>query len=129
MREITTDEQLRACCEEWQQRLRLQDWAVTVKFVDRWRIDPSQAQIEWCRWKKAANISVGRPGQYDPSECEHGDVERFVVHELLHLHLFPWEPEGEGVEEKLQEHAIVCLAEALVGLKRQASIGHEEGEE
>lgn len=113
-----TQDQLCAECKEWQWRLRLQDWKVEVRWCSRWEIEPSQAQVAYCKEKKHARITIGRPEEYDPSESGVKDWEHHLVHELLHLH-FWWDKELEKgtAEYDLHEQAINTIAEALVGLK------------
>lgn len=116
-----TEDQLQGLCREWQSTLRLQDWDVKVKVVRRSAFGNQDAQGE-CRWvvpKKAALIFILDPVDY-PSDIEWPyDMERTLVHELMHLHGAPFDTFDYGsMQDTALEQMVECSADALVRLKR-----------
>ena len=118
-------EELRDRCAVWQQRLRLQDWDVSVEFkrlVDLER-NTRAAECEYMWILKVAKISLVDP--VDASHTSHWlkqvDQEKSLVHELLHLHFAPFQAAKDSDAEADQELAIEMIAEALVALDRKAS--------
>lgn len=107
-------------CAEWQKRLRLMDWLVTVRYR---RADdmPLANKGGCCSWKitlKAAVVDVLDPVDYPADSHFLQDVEVTVVHELLHLHIAPFVADDDTPEDIAQEQAIECIAQALVKAKR-----------
>lgn len=110
----------------WQKRLRLTDWTVTIRFASKKELcdgdeDISQGLNVYNLNARTSEILVIRPDDYDPSTYpnkEQQDIENTVVHELLHLHLAPWQTESEA-EDIQQEQAIEAMSYALVSLKRR----------
>lgn len=117
-----TQDELQALCHEWQGVLRLQDWDVKV-FVVRKRDLSSgdvMGEISFTLPKKTAVISILDPVDYDPDIAWGQDQEQTLVHELLHLHMAPFD-HSEGLEHTAMEWAVDSIAKALVSLKRGES--------
>jgi hypothetical protein len=117
-----TEDELQALCEEWQQRLRLQDWTVFVRLL-RQRDMPDendQAHVHWVLTKRNAKIAILDPIDYSPDCWTPQDQEISLVHELLHLHCAgfddfkPDHPPGIALEQMI--HAV---STALVMTKRE----------
>lgn len=66
-----------------------------------------------------AIIHIIDPIDYDPSIIVEQDIEKTVVHELLHLHLAEWSDMTEDGTPVSGEQAINALASALVNLNRK----------
>ena len=118
-----TNEQLQALCREWQQVLRLQDWDVRCKFVRQREMTDSGCAGE-CRFqleKKQAVIYVIDPIDWPPNCAWPQDVEKTLVHELLHLHMAPFQPSHDTLEHVMMEQAIESIATGLVRLRRANS--------
>lgn len=114
-----TREELADLCAAWQRRLRLQDWEVRVRLVQRGELDHPDVygKIDWLLHHKAASISLvdsADMAAHDP----HYDQERTLVHELLHLHFLAWETESGTPADTALEQALTALARALVALHR-----------
>ena len=116
-------EELQAICSEWQNRLRLQDWDISVQLTHQYAIDDAMAfiQINWCH--KKAIISIPTPGTYSSKIEIKQDMLSALVHELIHIHLesfFPPEPEDESREASKEftnaEYAINVLSSAFANL-------------
>ncbi len=80
----------------------------------------SQGECSTVLTTKTAVIRVLDPLDYSPNAAWPQDMERVLVHELLHLHFAPFEAENGTPEDVLQEQAIDCIATGLVALDRQA---------
>lgn len=88
----------------WQQRLELADWQISVVLVRRESLPPQTlGGIHWDQIKKAAQIWVLDPADYQLAfEAMLDDMERTIVHELVHLSLsvLPHGKVGRGSEEE-----------------------------
>ncbi len=120
--EVTFNEdQLQEKLKLWQERLRLQDWIVSVKIVRRREMQPDrQGEIEFNLYNKVAMISILEPIDYD--DWGKQDMEDTLVHELLHLHLaginFHF-GKNNDVYEMLEEQAIESIAHGLIQTERK----------
>ncbi len=117
-----TEIELQALLTEWQKRLRLQDWDVHIAFTRErdMAVDNSRGAIRWNVSLKEAWLHILDPIDYPPDQVPQ-DIEQTIIHELLHLHLV-MVAEMAAENEIIQittEQAIVCIAEALVRLKRE----------
>jgi len=123
-----TQEQLQALCQEWQAILRLQDWDVRCKIVRKRELEGERAGE--CRWQldtKQALIRILDPIDW-PTDCEWPqDIEQTLVHELLHLHMAPFQPEHGTLEHVTMEQAIKSIATGLVRLRRACGTRIGEG--
>lgn len=115
-----TEAELRALCNEWQKRLRLQDWRVTAEIARYHELgEGTGAHVELALQRRAARIKVRHPDD-EPPDGDHAlDTEGYLVHELLHLPFIHYIP-AKGPEEDAFEQALNALAEALVALKRES---------
>jgi hypothetical protein len=121
---ILTEEQLQERLQEWQKRLRLQDWIITAK-IKRARelMDETQATVSWQLAKKMAMISIMDPIDYPPDSMEPQDMENSLVHELLHLHFAPLNQNDDDERYHIgEEQAIESIASGLINAAR-LSIG------
>lgn len=110
-----TQAELEVRVAHWQERLRLQDWDVTICTRRHWELKEVCAQVTLVLNKKAALISILDPNDYQPDEFSVDGIERAIVHELLHLHLEPLAPEDrEGLQWTALEQAINAISHALV---------------
>lgn len=102
----------------WQQRLKLDDWKITVIMAHPSDLRPKTlGNIHWDADKKSALIRV-----LDPSDYKMGcrdmldDMEFTVVHELIHLELSSL-PRSEA-SRRDEEYAVNQLTDALLKLDR-----------
>lgn len=102
----------------WQQRLKLQEWRISVVMIRRDDLKPrTLGGIKWDKPKKSAVISVLDPSDYRlPIREMLDDIEMTIVHELVHLELASL-PRSEASRSS-EEHAVNGLAEALLALDR-----------
>lgn len=107
-------QQLVRTCLDWQRRLRLADWRVSIELHDPEALEGNLADVQWALSSKTAKMRLLAP-EYDLTH----DMEHSIVHELLHLHLAPLGIEDETPEDDAQETAIELIAGSLVALSRE----------
>jgi len=109
-----TDQGLTRLLRQWQSRLRLRDWDITVKFAAREDIS-ADGMTCMSPGLRTASIQICQPEQAKrPLGGQEWNTEQVLVHELLHLcfpHVQP--PEG-SVENAEFESGIDRVAWALV---------------
>jgi hypothetical protein len=107
---VLTEKQITSLCRTWQRRLRLRDWRVEVRVVED--LGDEYGRVDYDDTELTAKIWL-LGGDDRTSE----DIERTLIHELLHLRLAAWEaPYGHPP----QETAINLLADSLyAGYRRR----------
>ena len=116
-----TEVQLRALCEEWQKRLRLQDWDIELRVArERELSHPANgAECHWNLGRRMAQIFFVDMIDHDPARHYPFVQELLLIHELLHLHFAPFDtfaedsPQGVAIEQ-----AIEGISRALLALKQ-----------
>src|SRR3990167_913265 len=83
-----SNEELETACTEWQKRLRLQDWIVKPKlFRGRdMKMEGCQGECEFQLKNKTAAIRILDAVDYSEDYIIEQDMDKTLVHELLHLH-------------------------------------------
>ncbi|MGH7473449.1 MAG: hypothetical protein ACREJW_05865, partial [Candidatus Methylomirabilales bacterium] len=71
----------------WQHRLRLDNWRIEAKFVDRNTLeDEVSAMVKTHRWARMATVLLSQPGQEVSDDAATScNWEHNLVHELIHL--------------------------------------------
>lgn len=116
MREWTQGD-LTQVCAQWQTILGLSEWEIAIRFGRGHSIRTEcQGEVDFIRSKRQALITVLTPGDFPPNENFPQDIERTIVHELLHLHF--GDVRTAETDYILEERAINSLSKGLVGLKR-----------
>lgn len=117
-----TDEELKSLCALWQKRLRLQDWRIGVRFADSGEMNGAQGDAHFQREKKLGIIRILKSEAFDQTDNYYHafpdifDVERTLIHELLHAPLdglFETEENTEEYKHVAQEQAIEQITNAL----------------
>ena len=117
---ILNDDELNELLAYWQKKLRLENWDIMVNLYRQEEFYDEESQGE--------NSYDIRTGQSIIRILDHvdwsirnrfpQDMERCLVHELLHLHFEPFEPkEQKSLEHDLMERTIEMLAGTLVALR------------
>ena len=103
----------------WQQRLKLDDWKISVALTRLSDLPPKTlGGIRWDKSKKTATIWVVDPADYQlPYREMLDDMELTIVHELVHLDLASL-PRGQA-SRGTEEHAVNGIAQAMLGLDRK----------
>jgi hypothetical protein len=113
-----SDVEVQAWLKNWQSRLHLEDWAVSVRVVRSTELKPDTlGNLKWDSAAHTATIKVLSPLDYDlsPSETTE-DIEYTIVHELVHLQLsvLPRDLKKKDVEEEV----VNKISDALMGLDK-----------
>jgi len=107
---------------QWQKRLNLNDWKISVMVVRSSDLKPKTlGNIHWDGDKKTAVIRVLDPADYKlQKQAMLDDMEFTVVHELIHLELSPvLSPlQRNDANREEEEHAVNHMAQALLDLDR-----------
>lgn len=113
--------------EEWQERLNLQGWDIAFQICSRDDMETDgEAEVKVRTSVQRALIRILSPEEYRKHE-EHPDLfpqdmERSLVHELLHIQMIGFaDPESGSTEDLLLENHIENMSKVLVGLKRERS--------
>lgn len=103
----------------WQQRLKLEDWRISVALVRLSDLPPKTlGGISWEKKKKSAVILVLDPSDYRlPFNEMLDDMELTVIHELVHLDLASL-PRGQASRGS-EERAVSGIADAMLALDRK----------
>ena len=122
MRTERADKRLSNKLQEWQERLGLTDWAISLHDcmpADEMPEENSSGFAEFQEVNKTARIEIMDPDEYGDRVIPF-DYERILVHELLHLKLcLISETFGEDVlRERIAHQLIDDMARALVDAKR-----------
>lgn len=111
-----TSDDLAKLCLKWQRILRLQDWTIYIRFARHYEISANVAgEVDVVVLKKTARISIIEPIDYHNQAFCAQDIEKTVVHELLHLH---FAQHDAALTLTTEEQAVESLACAFVGLTR-----------
>lgn len=112
-----TQAQLDRWLRLWQQRLALQEWKIDARIVRQRDLNPDTlGNLKWTSTSHTAAIKVLDPRDYDmPAEQIPQDIERTVVHELVHLELSVLPRDGSP---KVEERVVNRMTEALLGMDR-----------
>ena len=114
---ILTEPQLKDLCKEWRNILRLNQWFINVRLCKQkcFINDNCDGEVEKVLASSKATIKILASEDYKDNYPQ--DMEKILVHELLHLAFDTFEPNGE-LKYALMEGVIERLAIVLVDLKR-----------
>jgi len=107
---------------EWQKRLNLEDWTISVMVARAKELKPrTLGNVHWDLEKKTAVIRVLDPADYRlPPNQILPDIECTVVHELIHLEMAPTlaDLHRTDANRMQEEKAVNRMADALLLLER-----------
>jgi hypothetical protein len=114
---VTLDD-LKARRDYWQEILRLQDWDVPLRVCRSYAMkrEDCLAYIEVYENKREAHITFLDPSDYDPDGWPQEELEQSLIHELIHLHLWAFNPEEDTPQWTAMEQAVHSLAQAVYRL-------------
>jgi len=112
---VVTQAQVDRWVEVWQKRLALAEWRVQARIVRQSDLNPETlGNLKWTARDHSASIKVLDPRDYDmPADQIAADMERTVVHELVHLELSVLPRNGS---RKVEEQVVNRMTEALLTL-------------
>lgn len=125
--ECPTPGELKRICRFYQKLLRLQDWNIEIRYCKPTELSNSIAAAEnsFDLHHKESRIQIIHP---DHGVGDVVDIERTVVHELVHLLVSPAIIRAVGSDKWMEisgsdaeETAITMIADALVKLRRAAA--------
>lgn len=111
--------QLKKHCKSLQRVLRLQDWTIEVNFVRQFEMgNPDwMGSCSPCLQAKKAVINIVDPKDFPDGKMTDEEIINTLVHELLHLHLYPIHDDDlSKLEEVALEQAIHSISGAFVSL-------------
>lgn len=117
---MRNDSQINELCKKWQEILKLHDWDVRVDLGRPDELSEPDREGE-CFVELAKSEALIR--LLDPKISYdftfQYDVEKVLVHELLHLSFAPFEPEDDSLRHDLWEQTIERMAKTLVAFQRR----------
>ena len=121
-----TEESLQDELAFWKRLLHLEQWDIVARIARGNGLDlPEQVQGR-CNWtisRHEALIRIMNPIDWDKGIIFPQDMEATLVHELLHLHLAPFDNfKSDTAEDNALEQAIHHLSLALVSLRRAGKV-------
>jgi hypothetical protein len=117
--QLTPQEFTNARLALWQQRLKLDDWRISITMTRLRDLPPKTlGGIRWDKGKKTATIWILDPADYQLPYSEMlDDMEQTIVHELVHLDLASL-PKGQASRGS-EERAVNDIAQAMLGLDHE----------
>lgn len=125
---LFTFEELEALLFEWQNRLCLTEWEIVLKIVRRNEFgdEDNQGDITYNKLSGQAVIRILDPVDWE-NDLFNQDMEKALVHELLHLMWYGFEPDDEESQENMLWHRrLETTAKIMVALKRGGLARHVE---
>lgn len=103
----------------WQGQLSLMDWEVKTLLVSEADLNGKAGTVSWDMETKQAIINLVDPKTITTELDFPYDLEKVIVHELLHLHSAPFDTFKEGSNKYTAlEVMINKVADSLVNLAR-----------
>ena len=117
--DISTQKGLQSFCDFWQRQLYLDDWLIDVLFGPEEKIPDHYGSATHNYEKGRAIIHIATQEMGDRVSRLYGqgdpyDIERTLVHELVHVRFAPFDSEWGAQKERMTNQ----LARSLVGLRR-----------
>lgn len=123
MGKILNEKQLAKRLKYWKKKLGLSDWEIDLHIVRQRDIGGDYAgRVWWTLPNKQATINLIDPSDYPPHDEHNQDMEKTLVHELMHLHHAPISDHyGKECSQYslYEEWAINAATEALIKLERK----------
>ncbi len=118
METILTEEELKALCVKYQKILRLQDWNIIVRIKRARDFDQECCgDVHWSLTRKEAVIRILDHVDYDPDSIYPQNMERTLIHELLHIHFAEVSERAKDADIDIDtslEQALQCIAQAFL---------------
>lgn len=103
----------------WQKKLALMDWEIITNLVSESELNGKAGTVSWDTETKQAIINIVDPKTITTELDFPYDLEKVLVHELLHLHSAPFDTFKEGGNKYIAlEVMINKVADSLVNFAR-----------
>jgi hypothetical protein len=118
---------------KWQKILYLQPWNIVVDTASRDDMETDgQAEVSLNNYCRNALVRILSPKEFRKSmngwdQYFKRDIERSVVHELLHIKMDEFVGQVDGKDEMLYERFVDNMAKILVGMERSGHDGRKQG--
>ena len=107
-------------CRKWQEILKLNNWEVVVKLGRPDELSETDREGEcFINLPKGEALIRLLDPKIPYDFTFQYDVEKVLVHELLHLSFAPFEPEDDSLRHDLWEQTIERMAKTLVAFQRR----------
>ena len=115
-----TKEELLPVLRKWKKILKLNNWEILAEIVREDCMDNRGDAGEVNYYMETGYAEIKLLDQVDWASKQPHDMEKDLVHELLHLHFAPFRPEdGESLQFIMWERAVETLARILVKERRR----------
>jgi hypothetical protein len=105
----------------WQKQLRLQDWNIAIRFAHDIELDGDESEGTCAIWEKSkeAEVSIIYPDEYPKDAVFAQNIQRTIVHELLHIHFhflraLPGSAATQKWLELQEEQAVTAISYGLL---------------
>ena len=115
-RVVYTEEEAKNVCAEWQKILRLGDWEVELIFVHQMSMPESMGEIHYSMEHKKAIMKIVSSETYASEMWKEQNMLKTIIHELLHLHIGAYIPEGNDSRYTDMEASLNMIAWAMYSL-------------
>ena len=127
---LRNDSDLQLLLKKWQHILKLDAWRIKARICRISEMNDANAQGEntWVLAVRQSDIHILDASDFPADSLFEQDMEKTLVHELLHLHFAPFEPEDtDGLEFCAMEQTIELLADLLVQMERRKNCSFDVG--
>lgn len=110
----------RRLLRKWQERLRLEDWDLTLRWARKDEEEACWGLMIPDTHAKAATIVLVRPSHPAWGTGDHPrDPEATIVHELMHLPMTAFKTRAGSLEEVAEENIVNQVSRLLIALDRR----------
>jgi hypothetical protein len=116
-----TSRELTKLSREWQSRLQLKDWRISTRFARANDLgEGCCGECSTIQNLRQATIKILAPLDLHTVDEINRDIEGTLVHEMLHIHLWPWNDAIDTLKlpDTQMEQTVEALAVAFIKLKR-----------
>ena len=127
---LRNDSDLQLLLKKWQHILKLDAWRIKARICRISEMNDANAQGEntWVLAVSQSDIHILDASDFPADSLFEQDMEKTLVHELLHLHFAPFEPEDtDGLEFCAMEQTVELLANLLVQMERRENCSIDVG--
>jgi hypothetical protein len=109
----------RRLVDKWQQRLRLKDWDIKVRFAGKNENEDYWGLVHPHAHTKSAEIVLAPLNRYAHEDRVQAarEFEVTIVHELNHLHHAPFQTKERSALEIVEENIVDTYARLLVAME------------